>query len=299
MRRLLVTALSLVAALGAAACSEEEVAVIDRALQEDQRIKSATMVFDLRATAGSEEMLFHFEGPYKNNGEGRLESFDLDFTAKVPGEEDIEGTFLSTGENVFLTMQGETYELGKQQTAQIEREMARQARKGGEVDELEDVQRLGVDLKKWFPESGGKKDGEWNGEETTTVSGELDVSAALGDFDKIMRHPAFRSQLEGQALPKLSKNDIAEIDKMISDPKFTVHVGREDGRFRRIAGQMAFKGERAADTGKMAFSFEYRDLDKPVEIKAPKGPTKPFSDLMEGMGGGKKKAAAGGGAWSS
>ncbi len=86
-------------------------------------------------------------------------------------------------------------------------------------------------------------------------------------------------------MPKLSGPEIARIDRMVSDPRFEVHVGRDDGEFRRIAGQMRFRDGR--DTGRMTFSLDYRDVDRPVRIEAPRGQEMhPIDELLGQLGAG-------------
>ncbi len=121
------------------------------------------------------------------------------------------------------------------------------------------------------------------------MTGQLDVSKALEDIAKLMEKPAFRGQFEGQVAPRLGGREIREIDDTISDPRMEIHVGREDGKFRRIAAGMRFeipKQEReGAAFGNVAFAMEFRGVDQPVTIDAPRR-GRPIFELLKKLDSG-------------
>ena len=65
---------------------------------------------------------------------------------------------------------------------------------------------------------------------------------------------------------------------MFSDPRFTLDVGRDDGKLRRIVATMRMDAE--GEKGAMEFSMTFKDVDKPVTIDAPAtGSGKPIEEL--------------------
>jgi hypothetical protein len=63
---------------------------------------------------------------------------------------------------------------------------------------------------------------------------------------------------------------------MVSDPRFTIDVGRSDGKLRRIVASM--KIEDGGEEGTIDFSIRFKDVDKPVTIDAPSS-GKPIEEL--------------------
>jgi hypothetical protein len=66
--------------------------------------------------------------------------------------------------------------------------------------------------------------------------------------------------------PAITQQDLSEVDKQVSDPRFTVDVGKSDGKLRRIVATF-----RVREGGAVRFALRYRDIDKPVTINAPSG----------------------------
>jgi hypothetical protein len=65
---------------------------------------------------------------------------------------------------------------------------------------------------------------------------------------------------------------------MVSDPHFTIDVGRSDGKLRRIVAGL--KVDDGSDTGTLDFSIRIKDVDKPVTIDAPSS-GKPIEELAK------------------
>jgi hypothetical protein len=199
----------------------------------------------------------------------------------VPGERPFRARVISTGDNAWVEYEGTTYEVGEAAMGQVNRQIAGEA--PNQVDDIEELEDLpGVDLKSWFPQSDTEADGEVDGEETTHVSGRLDVSRALSDFNALVRHPAFKACLEAMGNERLTRTDIRRFDRLVSDPRFDLHVAKSDDKLRRLAGALRF--DDGGDDGRLGFAFEYTNVDEPVEIDAPEGKARPIDDLLERWG---------------
>lgn len=272
-----------------AACGQREASVLDTAFERE--IESAQMRVEVRLTEGPRrDLLEHFSlrGPFRRNGEAKLASFDWLVSFAGHHGEQFTARVISTGENVFVRHRSRTYEVGEREIARLNRQAARQqASGGGQVEDLDDVRRLGVDLRKWFPKSDSEADEQLGSEQTTRVTGRLDVSTALRDFARLMRHPALARRPEMKGLPRLSARDIAEIDKTISDPRFDVHVAQSDGKFRRIGAKMRFKippqQREKATFGELTITVDLENVDKPVQIDAPDS-GRPIEQLLRKLG---------------
>lgn len=288
--------LAIVSTVVAAGCGEREASVLDRAFEEE--IRTAQVSVDVRVTEGAERRplgAFRLSGPYEAGREQQLDRFDWRIRANGHHGERLAARVTSTGSNVFVRYGGRTYQVGERAIAQLERRAARNQRRGEQAEDLDDLQRLGVDLRSWFPESDAEGPSTAAGVPTTRITGRLDVSAALRDLNELMRTPALKGQLEGQVVPRLGGADIARIDQLISDPRLEVHVGREDGKFRRVAAALRFRipepQREGAAFGDVRFVMEFRDVDRPVRIDAPSG-GRPIQELLERLGMQQQRGAA-------
>lgn len=275
----LFTAVAAAAAIALVGCSQEEADTLEKAFENEIDSAQVSMRFDVDVADGRDGLLT-LRGPYQRNGDDRLVSFDWTVRGEMDGQRPFEVRAISTGDRVFVAYDGTTYEAGPDAIKELN------AQSAGEQADLEDIERLpGVDLKSWFPESETEEDGEVAGEETTHISGRLDVSAALNDIAQMLRHPAVRKQLGASKNDRLSEREIRMLDRLVSDPRFDVHVGKSDGKLRRLAGSLRFRDPRKkAGGGTLSFAVEYAKVDEPVRIAAPEGKARPIEDLLQRLG---------------
>ncbi len=267
--------LCLLLALAAAACGGKEASVVDRAFEDPVRSAQVTLRLTVDGAEGQDRAL-ELAGPWRSNGPGRLHSFD--WRARLVGGPagSVAGRLVSTGENLFVGYGGETYEVGEARVAELERRAAAEERRRGDVDDAEDLERLGVDPKGWFPES-EEQDAEAAGVPTTKVTGRLDVDRAVRDVARLLRRPELRGQLGGRAP---SATELRLLAAMLEDPRFELHAGREDGKLRRLAATARVRpphGEGAPVTVRVA--LELRAVDQPVRFDAPSG-GRPIEELL-------------------
>lgn len=177
--------------------------------------------------------------------------------------------------------------MGEDEVAKLQR----QTDQGGEVDDLEDVSRLGVDLKAWFPESDTQEEAAAAGVPTTRVTGRLDVSAALRDLARLMKRPEFQAQLGAQGIEAFGEREIRMLDGATTDPHFELHVGREDGKLRRLAASLKAKdpSDGASQAVILRFALELRNVDQPVSIPSPRG-GRPIEELLQSQGSARAAA---------
>jgi hypothetical protein len=189
----------------------------------------------------------------------------------------LAGRLISTGDNVFVRYGGKIYEVGEKRVAKLNRQATADGA-DGEMG-LRDLARMGIDLQKWFPDTGGEAvDSEVDGMATRKVTGRLDVSVALAQLARAMKRPELREQMGGQA-PSLSAREIRMIDALVTDPRFELEAGRDDGKLRRIAARLRFDDPRGAGKGAMRFELRLRDVDAPVQIDAPAS-GRPIEELL-------------------
>jgi hypothetical protein len=279
MRRLLV-AVTAAGALAVSACGAEEASVVKTAFEQD--IKSANVTVDLSMKAQGQETSIKLAGPFRSNGENKLPSVDWKLNVAAAGmPKPIDAQVISTGDDAFVVYGGETYQVGKENIAKLKLSGA-----GGGMESA-DIGKMLTKMQDWFPETSGTQDAELDGEPVTRISGKLDLSAALEDMKEMAKQPG-ASGFEG--LEDLSNKDLKEVEKVVSDPNFTIDVGKSDGKLRRIAANMTINAD--GQKGTVALSVKLADVDKPVDIQAPSG-GRPIEELMQQIqkdfGGGNAK----------
>ena len=266
-------------ALAVTACGAEEASVVKTAFEQD--IKSANVTVDLSMKAQGRQTSIKLAGPFQSNGENKLPSVDwkLNVTGAMP--KPIDAQVISTGDDAFVVYGGETYQVGKENIAKLKLSGA-----GGGMQSA-DLGKLLTQMRDWFPETSGTQDAELDGEPVTRISGKLDLSEALKDMKEMAKQPG-ASGFEG--LEELSSKDLKEVEKVVSDPNFTIDVGKSDGKLRRIAASMTMNAD--GEKGALELSVKLADVDKPVDIQAPSG-GRPIEELMQKLqqdfgGGGAK-----------
>ncbi len=261
------------AAIALSGCGAKEAAVVKGAFEQD--IKSANIELAMSVKSGQEAVNVSLAGPYQSNGKDKLPSADLALKVEGAAPKTIEGRLISTGDNAFVEYEGETYEVGKDKIAELEKQGA-----AGGTNQLSaaDIRQLMGTMQDWFPESDTQENADLDGEPVTRVTGKLDLSKALTDLKGLASKPGMSGVEE---LKQLSGGDIKRIERMVSDPKFTIDVGKSDGKLRRI--QASIKVDDNSDSGTLDFSLRFKDVDKPVTIDAPSS-GKPIEALGQKLG---------------
>jgi hypothetical protein len=133
MRRSLAITVGLVVALTGCGGSHHERVNPERMLDQAarHRISSADVDFDGRLRVLGVERLsqplrLRLEGPYVSGGGERIPSFDWRASATALGFP-VSGRLVSTGDNVFLSIYGDHYEVGTTQVQAINQRIAQMA----------------------------------------------------------------------------------------------------------------------------------------------------------------------------
>src|SRR5262249_36462695 len=125
-----------------------------------------------------------------------------------------------------------------------------------------DLQGLMGRMRDWFPETTAPVNATLDGEPVTRVTGKLNVVEALKDLNGF----------------KPGDTKLQQLAAAISNPRFTVDVGRDDGKLRRVQVSAHVKNE--GREGDLLFSIRLKAIDKPVTINAPSS-GKPIGDLAQ------------------
>lgn len=263
------------AAVAVAGCGSQEASVLQTAFKHP--IKSANVQIAFDVTSAQQSAHVTIGGPFESNGAGKLPSLDWRMRF-ASGPKSIDGEIISTGRDAFIKYGGRTYEVGRANIAKLKSQAERQ----GSSLQAADISQLTRKMRTWFPKTATQRNAQLDGESVTRVTGRLDLSKALEDISHLT-----------QGGPAITQQELGAIDKQVTDPRFTVDVGKTDGQLRRIVATMRIRGQ-----GGMRFSVRYRDIGKPVTIDAPSGGL-PLSQLakklQQDFGGSSSSSSSGAG----
>ena len=206
-----------------------------------------------------DEFGFEIEGAFALCGDRALPRLDVDYTQFAQGEEETV-RLIATGEDSFIEVDGETYELPDDQEAELR----------GTCDDLEGgFEELRVDDWVVDPDADGDR-----------VEGELDVVTVVNDLIDVAS--AFgRGELE-----RLDADDRRRLAESVRDSTFELERG-DDGFLQhlKLEADLALDvprdlrdalGDLVGTT--ITFELDLDDVNTEVEISAPESP-RPASEL--------------------
>ena len=303
---LLLVALASAAALALSACgggddgdSGDAKALLKSAFSTP--IKSANVSLDVSAKVDgvpqlSEPITFKMTGPYETQGPKKVPKLDWDINVSGGGQT-FSGGLISTGDNAFISFQGNNYEVGEQLVQQYEQQL------GQQTQNPTSLKQYGVDPANWVRDA--KEDGEEDvaGAATTKVTGTLDVEKMLNDVNTLVEKagPAM-----GQSnTQKLTPEQIQQVKNVVKDPTFEAFVAKDDKTLRRLSATINFEipeDQRAqangATGGNVKFSLQFANVGQPAQVTAPTD-AKPLSELQSQLGQGGLGGLGGSGSGGS
>jgi hypothetical protein len=224
-------------------------------------------------------------GPYKSNGKTKLPSFDWNIAVSGSGA-NFDGRLTSTGDDLYLGFQGQSYDVGKDTIARYNQTLAQ-----GRTTKRKSFQEFGVDPGSWV--KGAKNEGDANiaGTPTTHVSASVNFNKVLDDLNTLVRK-AGSSVPGATGTPRqLTAKQRKQFTDAVKSSSFDVYVGKADGKLRRLALTVQFdipKDQRSSaggvKGGTLNLSIQYAKVGQPQTIQAPANP-KPLSELLGTLGG--------------
>src|SRR4051794_826536 len=240
------------------------------------------------------------QGPYETGGNQTIPKTDWDIAASAAGQNFTAG-FISTGDNAWISFQGQNYEIGKQQVAQINSQIKQSSAK----NKNKGLSQFGVDARNWLTDAKDEGSAKVNGVDTDHVSAALDVGKFLGDVNQIVQKAGGST---GTTAPQLTPAEKKQIQDVVKNPRFDVYVGKDDNVIRRLSADITFSVPSnkqsqvgGLTSGTVSFSVDFSDVGKPQTINTPTN-AKPLSELtsqLGGLGGALGGATGSGGSGSS
>ena len=209
-------------------------------------------------------------GPFRSYGPAEMPDLDMDFTASGQGV-NFDGALVLLSENAWVEFAGETYEVGEELWTRARESLNRE----GAPETFADA---GVDPLRWVEDAQTGDSKEVSGTEATEVTGELDLTTVLRDFNRLSPDSA--------AIPR---ETLDEIEAAIGPVEFAAWIG-EDDIWRRISSDTSFtvpeaerQGAGGLEGGKLSLDMTLEAPNESVTIESP-GAGRPISDLLRAFG---------------
>jgi hypothetical protein len=270
-----------------------------------QPIKSADVNFNLQVQVNGVPSLkqpisFRFSGPYVNNGPGKLPSMDM--TANiVGGGQSVPFGLTSTGDNFFIKVRGQAYEVGKQTVAKLNQQLSQQKTQGQKTS----LSELGIHPSTWLSDAKNAGDATVGGTKVTHVTAKLDVSKVLDDLNQLVQRAPTSSLNATSKPPQLTDKQKSEIEKVVQNPQIDVYVAKSDNTIRRLATslQLSVPKDQQAKVGgvtggTLQLSIEFANVGGNQQISPPAN-AKPIADLASQLNALSGTLGAAGGAGGS
>ena len=264
MRRTLALALLLLTAL--AGCGGSEHARVDPELMLDQAtaegISNASVEIDaslrvLGVDRLSQPLRLRLDGPYLSNGTERIPSFDWRLSASALGFP-VGGKVLSTGDNVYLSLYGNDYEVGRTAVSGANQRLQEAGAAAGAP----------LDLRSWFGPARVVGDDNAGGADCERITAPLRPGGTAGDLAPLA------SALGLSQPPTVSG-------------RATACVGYEDRRFHELQVDAVVelppvdRAELGGATGaRLNADVVISDIGDQQSISAPRGSYRPIQDLF-------------------
>ena len=240
------------------ACSQDGGTPLATTAENISDIRSGEFQLEvtIEAADGSATTGFTLVGPFSLSEEaGALPIADLTYV-QIAGDEEGGGRFIATGKGVFTEIDGQVYELPEDQIESF--------RTSGEEDA--DSVFAGIDVDEWVIDPTTEES-----EDTTTITGDLDVVTAMNDIFQIAQ------RFGAAGLPRIEGDEAARVEGAVRSATITVESGADDGLLRHLAVTIDFGVENQDLTealGPLAgasFDLELtiENPNEPVEVDEP------------------------------
>ena len=253
-----------------------------------KKVDSGNLDLKLRLeTTGGEEQLeepvsVHLSGPFQSQGGGKLPKFALEAAFEGAGQS-LRAGATSTGEKGYLSFQGTDYVLDPPVFKQFSAGFEEAQKQSG--DENQSFASLGMDPRKWLTDPKIEGDAKVGDEDTTKITGGVDVAKLLDDVNAALaKAGSLGLGGAGQVPEKLTDEQRRQVIASVKDPRVEIYTGKDDQVLRRMVVDLGIDEQRSGTRATVAFDVSITDLNDDQEIAEP-ADAKPFSQLLEQLGG--------------
>ena len=276
--------LLLIAAIALGACggsdnetekSAKETLSTVKPLKSAQVNAALRIFFDNAPPSVGDKLELTFAGPLRNNGTDKLPSLDwkIAFSGLTTG---FTSRVVSTGDNFFINLGGQDFEVGQQAVARVTEQAQASQQQGlaqvgfNPLAAVDNVKKAGTRTV--------------DGAKTDVYTGTVDVDAVMDQYERLSQ--SLPTTGAAQAVPqgRLTPQQRAQVKRTFGKPTFEAAVA-DDDTIRQLNLKSKFTTPAAnrddaggITGGRMEYKLEYSDVNKPVTITPPTD-TQPIGDF--------------------
>jgi hypothetical protein len=220
-------------------------------------------------------------GPFQMQDDGKLPQFALEAAFDGAGQS-LKAGATATGEKGYLSFQGTDYVLDDQVFRQFSAGFEEAQKQSADKDQS--LASLGMDPRKWLTSPKIAGDAKVGDDETTKITGGVDVAKLLDDVDTALgKASALGLGSTGQVPEKLTEEQKREVIAAIKNPRVEIYTGKDDQILRRMVVDLGLDEQKSGTAGTAAFDVSITDLNEDQDIAEPSD-AKPFSELLGQLG---------------
>ena len=232
-------------------------------------------------------------GPFQSGGANQLPEVDMtaDVSGSVGGKDvNFEGGLVLVPNKAYVNYEGDDYEVDPTTFSFIQSAIEEAQQKSGAESGTQGTSKCQEEAAgkfnagEFLENLTNEGSADVGGTETTKVSGDLNVSGALGAVTAITEIPACSSQLEAAGPLPLGELEEAqgEIEKALKSASADVYVG-DDNIIRRFSTQLEIQPAGSSETVSLDLDLSLNGVNEGQEISTPSG-AKPLSALFQKLG---------------
>jgi hypothetical protein len=224
-------------------------------------IRSGDLSLRLVVSSEDAEVGFELDGPFALAEEGKLPVAEVEYT-KIAGDETATATFLSTGDQAYVEVEGETYRLPPEQAEPL------RAVGGGEGDG--GLGELRIDG--WLRDPELEEGEDVGGDATDRITADVDAVAVANDLLALV------GSLGGEAGGALEGESAEQLRRAVESATVEVLTGKDDRILRRLALEAELSAEVPAELREQLgelpgatfeLVLELANPNEPVEVEEP------------------------------
>jgi hypothetical protein len=272
--------LAILATVAVAACggSEKSASAKDqlasvKPLSSAQVDVAARIFFDNAPPSVGDKLELTFNGPLRSNGPDKLAS--LDWKVAFSGlTTKFTSRIVSTGDNFFINLGGQDFEVGQQAIARLTEQAQATKQKGvvgfNPLAAVKNVKQAGTRTV--------------DGTKLTLYTGAIDLDAAMDQVARLSQ--SLPNTGAAQAVPqgRLTPQQRAQVKRTFGSPRFEAGVAGDDTvRQLSVTSKFTTPAANRADAGgitggRLEYRVNYTDVGKAVTITPPTD-TQPIADF--------------------
>jgi hypothetical protein len=256
----------------------------------DKSIESGKLAIalDVKSDTG-QPVTVKLDGPFQNQGAGRLPQLDLDVSFAGGGQTMSAGV-TATADQAFVSYGDATYAIAGPVFQQFKAGYEEAAKRSSDQND-QTLASLGIDPRRWLTNAKNEGEAKVGDTDTIKITGDVDVEKLLADVDNALEKLRSLGVQGSEQLPeRLTDEEKRQTAEAIDRLNVEIYTGADDRILRRILVDLGLKAPEGSPSGAQSadlrFDLQLLDINEDQDITAPEN-AKPFEELakqLQGLG---------------